>query len=208
MHQYGLKWRFEHNAKKSGVLVLNEAKNERQINKDTRKFKLGDKDIPELTCYTHVGVEIHVDGNMQDSVHEHVSKARRALNAMTGLGIREGGINPLTASKMYKCVCLPLMLYGSEVQVIRQKELNTLSVAHRQAARRIQCLPMKAANAGVLATLGWFTIEGEIAVKKMCYCGSLLRLPATFRERQILVHHLYMYRYDVHKLSHIQSPGL
>ena len=43
---------------------------------------------------------------VNEFIEDKISKARRALNAMTGLGIREGGINPLTAAKLYKSVCL------------------------------------------------------------------------------------------------------
>lgn len=53
----------------------------------------------------------------------------------------------------------------------------------------------------MLATLGWITIEGEIAIKKICYCGNLLRLPALTRERQLLISHIYLHQYGVLRLT-------
>ena len=91
VYEYGRKWRFNFNAKKSAVLVYGETKKQHDRNSLNRVFKLGPEKVPEKFEYDHVGVKscIFVSNSR---VTEKISKARRTLNASSGLGVRKNGL--------------------------------------------------------------------------------------------------------------------
>ncbi len=140
-----------------------------------------------MNSYCHLGVIIHIDGNNSERVEKHVGRSRRELNAMSGMGICPGGLDPTVAGKLYWRVCMTTMLYGSEVWLSSGKDIDMMEIAHRQAARRIQWLPEKTKNAAVLATIGWLHVNTEIERKKLMLLGSLLRMPEESLHRNVLI---------------------
>ena len=92
VYEYGRKWRFSFNAKKSAVLVYGESKREHEANAPHRVFKLGQERVSERVEYDHVGVKSCIY-DFNPRVSEKISKARRKLNASAGLGIRKNGLS-------------------------------------------------------------------------------------------------------------------
>ena len=57
VNDYGNKWRFWFNAKKSAVLLYGEGKRVYLLNSTNNVFKLGCDRVPEKACYDHVGMK-------------------------------------------------------------------------------------------------------------------------------------------------------
>ena len=57
VYQHGCTWRYDFNARKSGVLVFGEDERRRRINAENRVFKLGPAKVKEGMKYDHVGVK-------------------------------------------------------------------------------------------------------------------------------------------------------
>ena len=98
LYALGRTWRYDFNAKKSGVLVLGESKLENSRNRLDRSFKLGTESVPEKVEYEHVGVKLSILDDDSTGVEERLSKARRALNPVSGIGIRKNGLNIASCS--------------------------------------------------------------------------------------------------------------
>ena len=60
VYRHGCTWRYEFNAKKSGVLVYGKGPQENERNAKDRVFRLGQARVREQTEYDHVGVEAHI----------------------------------------------------------------------------------------------------------------------------------------------------
>ena len=92
VHNYGCKWRFKFNAKKSAILVYGETRRENLEARKFRMFKLGGERVNERLEYDHVGVKACTLADDNERVSEKISKGRRVLNATSGLGIRKNGL--------------------------------------------------------------------------------------------------------------------
>ena len=84
------KWRYSLNAKKCAVLVYGETKNENCNNDRDTTFKLGKEPVLERNTYDHVGLKNCICNDYSERVSEKVSKGRKALYSITGLGMKTG----------------------------------------------------------------------------------------------------------------------
>ena len=85
----GRTWRYNFNAKKSGILVYGDDKHENNQNSGLRTFRLGDDVVAERNNYDHVGIRATIYEEDVSGLEERISKARRTLNAVSGLGIKK-----------------------------------------------------------------------------------------------------------------------
>ena len=78
-------------------------------------FRLGHEKVKERTNYDHVGVNVSIFAGDKCGISERLSKARRSLNALTGLGIRRCGLTVGTCSILFWSIVVPIALYGCEL---------------------------------------------------------------------------------------------
>ena len=72
--------------------MFGESKRVNERNRLERTCMLGPDKVPEKSDYEHVGVKLSILIDDASGVEERLAKARRALNAISGLGIRKNGL--------------------------------------------------------------------------------------------------------------------
>ena len=70
-------------------------------------------------------------------------------------------------SKLYNSVSLPQMTYGLELLSMPSFDRKLLETVHISAAKRTQRLPIQTATPAPLKTLGWMTMEGILALRRI-----------------------------------------
>ena len=115
VHRHGCTWRYEFNARKSGVLIYNGDPLPIRQNAPMREFNLGDAKVFERLKYDHVGIRTSTNPNDTSGIAERISKARKTLNAATGLGSRECGLTIGTCNIIFWSLVVPTALYGCEI---------------------------------------------------------------------------------------------
>ena len=121
VNDYGNKWRFAFNARKSAVMVYGEGKQENLQNSQNRIFKLGNDRVFERNSYDHVGVKACLFTDDESRVKEKICKGRRALNASAGLGIRKNGLTLKTCSLIYWNIVVPIITFGCEIWYVSER---------------------------------------------------------------------------------------
>ena len=185
VYQHGCTWRYEFNARKSGVLIFD---NDTPLNRNAdqmREFKLGDAIVKERLNYDHVGVRTSVLLDDVSGVAERVAKARSTLNAATGLGIRRNGLTIYTCNIIFWSLAVPTATYGCEVWRLSKKAIDLLESFQIYAAKKIQRFYSKVPNACCLYALGWMRLERYVQVKKMLFIRSILVLDDQTLSRKI-----------------------
>ena len=99
-------------------------------------------------------------------------------------------IPPSVANKIHHAVAMPRMLYGLDVCPLNNAGLEVMEQTHRQNAKIVQNLPLNTPNPAPLATLGWLSIEGQVAIMKLIFIWRILFMPLENLYRQILLHAL------------------
>ena len=185
--QYGKKWRFKFNAKKSAILVYGENKKSNLSNAKFRTFKLGNDKVPEKQTYDHVGFKARIYSDDDSRVNEKITKARRALNACAGVGIRKNGLTMITCNIIYWSIVIPILTFGSEIWCVSETDYENLMSFQTYAGKRVQRFPPRSPNCSGFFGLGWIRITTYILVKKLLFALSILRLDDQSLIRRVFI---------------------
>ena len=115
VYAHGRTWRYDFNAKKSGILVFGESRREHETNSRKRVFSLGTDRVNERAVYEQVGINVSIYPQDISGVIDRLVKARRTFNALTGLGIRRNGLTMETCNIAFWSIVVPVALYGCEL---------------------------------------------------------------------------------------------
>ena len=180
-------WRYSFNAGKSAVLIFGESQKERRVGSQNRVFKLGTERVKEKLYYDHVGVKTCVLGDTHVRTEEKIVKARKALNMATAMGIKRGGLNMNTCNLIYWTVVIPTLCFGSEIWVLKKKDVEQLQAFQRYAARRLQRFHPRSINCTCFALLGWMDIIMFIKACKIIFLRSIFVMEVHTPIRRVLV---------------------
>ena len=208
VYEYGRRWRFSFNAKKSAVLVYGEDLKTFQKSHDLRHFKLGPDRVHERRVYDHVGVKNCVDQENEICVKEKIEKGRKALNASSGIGIRKNGISIAAANLIYWTIVIPILTFGSELWILTDKDKENLNMFQRYAGRRIQRFPARSPNCSSSYGLGWVRITTYICVKKLLFVYSMIMMNEENVVKRVFISMLEKFHIDtpLRKVRKRKSP--
>ncbi len=85
----------------------------------------------------HLGITRLVSTSGSLRISGRCSAGRSAFFALNSVGARFGCLHPITSHKLYSTLCLPIMLYGSELWSLTKSDLNMLERTHRNAQFRV-----------------------------------------------------------------------
>ena len=176
VYQHRCTWRYDFNARKSGVLVFGENERRRKVNAKYRMFKLGPAKVKEVAEYDHVGVKTSVHSDSISGLEERVGKARQALNASTGLGIYKNGLNIVTCNIIFWTVVVPIALFGCELWRMDARSINILESFQIYAGKRIQRFHPPSPNICSFDGLGWMRLFRIVQVRKLLFIRSIMAL--------------------------------
>ena len=112
----------------------------------------------------------------------------------TALGIKKGGLNMGTCNLIYWTVVMPTLCFGSEVWVIKEKDIVQLRAFQRYAARRLQRFHPRSVNSTCFACLGWMDIVTFIKARKIIFLRSILVMQNHTPIRRVLIERVNEFR--------------
>ena len=77
-------------------------------NSRVRMFSLGSDHIRESNEYDHVEIKNSTVKDNENRVLEKIGKARRTLNAASGVGIRKNGLSIMSCNVIFWAVVVPI----------------------------------------------------------------------------------------------------
>ena len=170
VYNHGCVWRYEFNAKESGVFVYGESPKEHERNSCNRPFKLGPTKVRERTFSDHVGIRNCIYANDVSGIEERIVKGRRAFNSISGIGIRKGGITMATCNLIFWSVVVPTTLnYGCELRIMDDVSLDMIEEFQNFIGKKIQPFHPRIPNICSFYALGWMRLERVIQIRKLMF---------------------------------------
>ena len=145
-NQFGYKVSWFHSKKnlskfpsflKSGIMVYGETPACGKYNAVRRVFKLGPDRVNERSNYDLMGVTACLFENDMTGIEGRLAKARRALNAISGMGIRRNGLTVATCCLIFWVIVAPIALFGCEMLVLNDRSIRLIEEFQTYAGKRI-----------------------------------------------------------------------
>ena len=115
VYTYTSKWRYQLNADKSVVMVIGESASSQSAARETRSWSFGDAALREADEQHHLGVLRSVYNSSIHRTNERASAYRCAFYALNSVGSRFEHLHPLTSLRLYRSLCIPILLYGADL---------------------------------------------------------------------------------------------
>ena len=163
------------NLDKSEIMRLNDQQ------KEKKKWEMYNKagevigQLEENNVYKYMGIRL-------GSGRRYLYQKRHSQNWLPrALGLFNVRARPLardiiSQSKLWCQVQKPGLLYGSNVICYDKGWTNSLESTQHKIGCKILGVAITTSQTGVRGELGWPTVEGEIAVSKLRYKGSILHM--------------------------------
>ena len=184
--RYARKWRYSLNSSKSVIMVFGEATRTRERERCQREFRLGEEEVLEVDEQHHLGILRSVSSSTIARTNGRAAACRSAFYSFNSVGSRFGSLHPLTSLKLYRAVCLPILLYGSELSTLTKTELQIFERLHRKILRTIQGLPTRCPSSALLAMVGMQSVEDLIKQRKLGFILSIVNHPPDSLPRRVL----------------------
>ena len=134
----------------------------------------------------HLGLLRTSEGKTTETVKNNITKARRALYALTSSGMHGlNGLHPTVSMKLWNAYILPHLTYGLEQAMCSKTDIELLEKFQRATFRRIQHLPDSTANVAVLLMLGELPIQATVDKQTLVFFVNVVA-QAHSNERQLV----------------------
>ena len=161
----------------SEEMVMNEEKD----GQSEIQIMYGIEPIKQVSSAVHLGVERNKSG--RPDVETNMKLGRRTVYSLMGVGAYGGsGQNPVVSAHLWKIYALPRVLYGLEVQVCLQSDIQAREQLQRSTLRRIQSLPNSTAIPALYCLLGIRPLEQELDLCRLTLLANVLYTDGTLEQ--------------------------
>ena len=166
------KWRYEFGPSKIQLIIYGGQGGQLVINNHVIYNVEGANHLGVPLSSTKHAEKIATDARIQ--IHKKISYMIQSICA------RNGGISPMSASKVYLSVAMPRLLYGCQVWPISDDNVELKERAHQDAARRLQGLLQQCTGPAATALMGRLSVQATIDMYRLIYLRTLLRISNLF----------------------------
>jgi hypothetical protein len=114
-------------------------------------------------------------------------------------GTREGGLNPMVSSSLWRKIGIPKFLYGSELWQLKMKDYIVLEKVQNIMVRIMQGLLPGTSGSAARGLLGLLSIEAVIDKQKLYFLGRLVNMGAGAPCRRVFFIRLLRWKWNYGK---------
>ena len=153
----------------------------------TRTLQVSGSDLKDVTEFRYLGCMLADGCDLGSEIRSRVSKATSAYGKLTGRVFYNKNLTLYPKVKVYKAICLSILLYGCETWVLYRKHLKVLESFHTRCLKR-------------MIGLKWWhrvphtdirradikPVECIIAHRQLRWVGHVVRMPEERLPRRVL----------------------
>ena len=170
-YKYGIKWRYEFNHSKSGIVTSGEPKPQHFESMKNCEWLLGDTIVDELYQYKYLGILKNYVCSFSSNVEDNIDKTHKKVGLIFASNFGRHKVNPLIYVKFWKQACLPSLLFEAELWTLTPTLLLKLEQCQYWFLKHIFYVPEFARGPLLLKLSGLNSTESEVAIKKLLFLG-------------------------------------
>ena len=157
--------------------------------KNNRSWKLGDEVVEESNEYKNLGIVKNHVGSFQSDVDEAIEKTIKKAGMILNVCTDRKNTNSLIYIKLWKQTCLPTLLFGSELWILRQTQILEPERCQSWFLCKVFHLPRFCDNSILTKISGLWSIESAVNYSKLLFIACVIN-----RSSEDNVHKLLLLR--------------
>ena len=145
-------------------------------------FKISDARLNNVDRFCYLGSLLSSSGNIDEDVQRSIGMASSSFVRLTPRVFTSRDLSIHTKVKVYRAVCLSVLLYASETWVPYRRHLKKLEKFHTECLQRIHRVP----HVEMRRRAGIEPVEAIMAQRHLRWLGHTIRMPISRLPRQIL----------------------
>ena len=139
---------------------------------------MGGHAIPISETVKHLGILLSSSSNSTiERTTNRISSAKSSFYALSTIGARHSGINPVTSLTLFKSLSLPILSFGLEIWIPTDTELLLMERCQLKILRTILGLPTRSPSAGIHLLLGTIPVQVLSQLRRLSFIQSTAALP-------------------------------
>ena len=160
-NRYGVKWRYDFNHFKSGVVTIGETKPHHFELLKNGEWLLGDTRAEELYEYKNLGVLKNYVDSFSSNIDDNIYKTRKKVGMSFSSSFDRRKVDCLIYVTFWRQACLPTLLYGAELFTLTPTLLSRL--------KSILYVPKFAPGPLLLALSCLNSVDLKLQLGSFCY---------------------------------------
>lgn len=188
--EYSCKWRFSFNYDKCAVVIFNEIDTSPYLYGNCTEhctcgyhWRLGDKLIKQQESYKYLGIELDQKLSFKEFKERILSKARKCMSAMWGMGMADGSLSVKATINLYETCVRSIVEYGAQIWGVGT--WDEAELLQREMGRRILRCPFTTTREAIQGELGWWTLQTRRDFIRLKYWIKLTLMKDSRLVRQI-----------------------
>jgi exonuclease III len=203
-YHYSKQWRIQFSPTKSKCMVFGERKRQNCKNLNKREFYLGNDRLEEVTHFKHLGIELCSYNCTKKRTTDLCTKGTRVLAGLTAIGVHETGLIPQISVSLWNKICIPAMLYGSELwHDLPNYQITMIEKTQIKVLKRVQGLPLRTHDIIVRRLVGQKSILSLGDQRKMYFLQRLISTNVNTLHKRIFIKRLYDWLYGLYQNGYV-----
>ena len=154
----------------------------------TRKLQVYESDVKDVTEFRYHGCMLIDGSDLGIEIQSRVGKATSSYGKLTGRVFYNKNLILYTKVKVYKAICLSILLYGCETWVLYRKHLKVLEFFHIRCLKRMIGLKWwhRVPHMDIRRRTDIEPVECIIARRQLIWVRHVVRMPEERLPRRVL----------------------
>ena len=147
---YSSSWRFNFGINKTKCMPI--GRGHRYFNTDPVWY-LKDVPIETVTNLDILGVNFNYNVKYDDYVQTRIQKCKRSVYSLSNIGMSYPGLNTASKVHLFKSICQPTLMYGTECLDLNTKCINSIQSAQGSVMKQVCGLGKRSHHSAILQAL-------------------------------------------------------
>ena len=157
-------------------------------------FFLGQDKVNTVRSVKHVGITLFDSFTHNEKNKIAITKAKSASFSLMPLGLATNLINPILSASLIHKICIPTLLYGSELWFnLSKQNIEQMEIFCRFCAKVMQGFDRSTRTDMCLSMLGWLPVQAEVDKRKLGFLQKLCSMPNDLLPKQVFNARLSMF---------------
>ena len=174
--EYATLWRFKFSVTKSKCMIAGHSSLRNNL-----EWFLGQNDMDNVKCLEILGTIFSNDGRSKLNMDKRVKSCRQSFYSLQPVGMCHGGLGTAAKVHLWKTICLPTLLYGTDAVNIDRSDMAHLKSVQGSLIKTALGISKRSHHSHLVRALGICNIMDTVEINTLSLFYRVYRCASPYR---------------------------